>query len=333
MKKIYILLLNLGYWLLLFLLVVILYIASQINSVSGPSITSLSTLLIGYIFIPSIISFYGSYFFLFQLYIKKVKKFKLLIFTGSLIIISCLTSLISIYNFVNSEQALLEIGLVSFFLNAFHASIGFILHSFISWFTDVKIKDELSKKTQLLELEMVKLKLDPHFLFNTINNIDVLIETDSEKASEYIIKLSSILRFYLYRSSNSSIYLSEEIRYIKEYVELQKIRTSNEDYVHLTIQGNAAQKEIAPMILTPFIENAFKHSPNKKTNYIDIQISIQDNSLIFKCSNTIDKTKKAEKGIGNQLVENRLKLLYGNNYDLNVNISEENYVLNLCLPL
>lgn len=237
------------------------------------------------------------------------------------------------HNIVGLQEAFLEVGLISFFLNGFNAFIGFVLHSFISWFTDLKEKEELGKKTQLLELEMIKLKLDPHFLFNTINNIDVLIETDSEKASEYIIKLSSILRFYLYKSSHSLINLSDELNYIKEYLELQKLRTSNKDYVQLTIQGNPAFKEIPPMLFIPFIENAFKHASNKKRNSIEINILIEDEWVNFTCINKVNDQGKTPKGIGNQLVEDRLQLLYGNSYDLNRTVLENRYIVNLKLPL
>ncbi|WP_235295527.1 sensor histidine kinase [Portibacter lacus] len=231
---------------------------------------------------------------------------------------------------------LLEVGVVSLFLNAFNVLIGFILRSFTSWFTDIKEKEELGKKTELLELEMIKLKLDPHFLFNTINNIDVLIETDPEKASEYVFKLSSILRFYLYKASDSVINLSDELKYIHEYVELQKIRTSNLEFVNLTINGDPANKKIAPMVFIPFIENAFKHSLDKKTNAIVINIEILHDVVHFQCKNKknlfIDEHSEA-KGLGDSLIKNRLKLIYGDNYHINVNDSEKEYLVDLKIPV
>ena len=333
MKKIYVIALNIGYWLLLILLLAILYIASQVNAVTGPSVFNLYILVGGYILIPSLVSFYGSYFFLFRLFVQKVGKGKLVISSISLLMISSLIALMNIYSRVGTPSVFFEVGLISFLLNSFNALVGFILRSFISWFADLKKKDELNQKTKTLELEMLKLKLDPHFLFNTINNIDVLIEEDAEKASEYIIKLSSILRFYLYKTSDSMIKLSDEIRYIEEYVDLQKIRTTNEHFVNLIIDGKSEGKEIFPMIFIPFIENAFKHSHNKKTNTIDIQISILDDVVYFKCRNKLDRIEKEAKGIGNKLIKNRLKLIYGNKYDLNVNISKEDYLIELKIPV
>lgn len=333
MKNIYVFLIHLGYWFLLLFLFFIIYLVSRVNSNGGPAYPYLISILVGFILIPSLLSFYGSYFYLFHLYVNKSDKIRLILFSTSLIILSTVISLFSIYKLIKTPQVFIEIGIVGICLNVFNALIGFILHSFVSWFTDLKVKDELHKKNKWLELEMIKLKLDPHFLFNTINNIDVLIESDSVKASEYMIKLSSLLRFYLYQSSSETIQLKDELMYIQDYIELQKIRTNNVDYVHLLVHGNAGEKEIPPMILIPFIENAFKHSTNKKTANINIEITILDSKLLFNCTNTFDPNRKTIEGIGNTLIENRLKLLYGTNYTMEVSTVNDKYDLKLTLPL
>lgn len=333
MKKIYVITLNLGYWLLIVLLIAMLYVATQINLVEGPSAYNLYILFSSFVIAPSLVAFYGSYFFLFRSFVKKVGTAKLVIYTVIVLLISSLIALLNVYSQIGSPRVLFEVELLSLMLSSFNIIIGFILHSFISWFTDIKEKEELTQKTKALELEMLKLKLDPHFLFNTINNIDVLIEEDSTKASEYIIKLSSILRFYLYKTSNSMIKLSDEIKYIQEYVDLQKIRTSNENFVNLTLHGKPERKEIAPMVFIPFIENAFKHSLNKKADTIDIHISVDETEVYFKCINSLHPNEKETMGIGNELIENRLKLIYGNTYDLKVTVSEKDYLIELKIPV
>lgn len=334
MKRGYVIAINVGYWLFLVLLIVILFIASQINEVTGPSFFSFSVLVGGYVIIPSIISFYGSYFFLFRFFVQRIGSLKLLILCLSLLAISSSVALINIYSFVGTPRVLFEVGFVSLLLNSFNALIGFILHSFISWFTDLNEKEERNKKAKMMELEMLKLKLDPHFLFNTINNIDVLIENDSVKASEYIIKLSSILRFYLYKTSDSVIKLSDELKYIQEYVDLQKIRTSNDHFVRLSINGNTGNKEIAPMIFIPFIENAFKHSKNKKTNNIDVHFLILDEEIVFECKNKFDSSgANRTNGIGNNLIKDRLALIYGDKYELDVINSATDYTVKLKVPI
>lgn len=334
MKRGYIIALNIGYWLFMWMLITILYIASQINADNGPNILNLITLMGSFILVPSVISFYGSYFILFQNFVAKAGAPKLILLSIGLTILSSLVGLLSVYSSLITTQAMVELGVISFLWSSFNALIGFILRSFISWFTDLKVKEELTRKTVMLELEMVKLKLDPHFLFNTINNIDVLIETDPEKASEYILKLSSILRFYLYKTSDSRIKLTEEIKYIHEYVDLQKIRTSNKNFVHLTIEGNPNGKEISPMIFIPFIENAFKHSTNKKLDTIEIHFDIKTNEILFQCKNNWSKPgPEKTTGVGNKMITNRLNLIYENAYSLNTKVSEEHYIVDLKIPV
>lgn len=230
----------------------------------------------------------------------------------------------------------MELGFFSFLLNGFNGIFGFFMRSLISWFKDWKIKETLTEKTRSLELEMIKLKLDPHFLFNTINNVDVLLETDSVKANTYLHKLASILRFYLYKTSETLILLSDEIKYIDEYVELQKIRTANKDFVQLMITGKIKDKKIPPMTLIPFIENAFKHSPNKKTSTIEINLNIEKNELHFTCKNPLvhpNETKNKEKGVGIELTEKRLKLIYGNQHHLIIKETLTDYFVELRIPI
>ncbi len=115
-----------------------------------------------------------------------------------------------------------------------------------------------------MELALVKSQINPHFLFNTINNIDVLISKDAERASAYLNKLSDIMRFMLYETKPAKIPLPKELTYIEKFIELQKIRTTNEHYVNYSIKGDTANFMIPPMLLISFIENAFKYADNKK---------------------------------------------------------------------
>jgi len=331
MKRTYVILLNIGYWFLYILLISILYFASQVTVINGPSIFDFSILVVKYVLIPSFISFYGAYFLLFRLFIQKASQIKLILSTVFILLISSFIAVMSISLKIEMPIIFLEVGIISLLLNAFNALLGFIVHSFTSWFTDLREKEILSQKTKNLELEMLKLKLDPHFLFNTINNIDVLIETDSAKASEYILKLSSLLRFYLYKASNSTVQLNDELKYIGEYVDLQKIRTTNENFVQLSVEGNPNGKKIAPMLLIQFVENAFKHSQNKKVDTISIHITIYDEQIHFQCKNKLGISSD-EIGIGNELVKNRLELIYGDNYDFDVNITAQDYQIDLRIP-
>lgn len=193
----------------------------------------------------------------------------------------------------------------------------------------------LEKQNYELELNILKSTISPHFLFNTLNNIDVLITKDSEKASIYLKKLSDILRFMLYETKGELIPMSLELEYIEKYIELQKIRTSNVDFVNYTINGKADGLNIPPMIFIPFIENAFKHASNKKTiDAIKIQFEFSNDSIKFYCENFKNKSGaiiQKQSGLGINLIEQRLELLYKDRHTLTIKNTEDKYFISLII--
>jgi LytS/YehU family sensor histidine kinase len=197
-----------------------------------------------------------------------------------------------------------------------------VIKGFITWFEEIKLKEALKQKNHETEMALIKSQLDPHFLFNTLNNIDVLILKDATEASNYLNKLSDILRFMLYETKTDEILLKKEIEYIEKYIELQKIRTSNANYVSFEIIGTLDMRTIAPMVFIPFIENAFKHSTNKKIdNAIRVQLFINQDSSIFVCENKFDpnrKVKQESNGLGNDLIQKRLHLIYPDQHWLEI---------------
>nr|WP_246615781.1 histidine kinase [Aquimarina litoralis] len=184
-------------------------------------------------------------------------------------------------------------------------------------------------------MALVKSQLDPHFLFNTLNNIDILILKNAEEASTYLNKLSDIMRFMLFETKTDTILLTKELEYIEKYLALQKIRTANERYINYQVTGSPNGKEIAPMIFLPFIENAFKHTSNKKIdNAITIHIFIEEGSIRFECNNKFNRNRKVthmNNGLGNTLIEKRLALLYPEKYTLNVVKEKEEYKVRLII--
>ncbi|HTF28415.1 MAG TPA: histidine kinase, partial [Flavitalea sp.] len=138
--------------------------------------------------------------------------------------------------------------------------VALVIKGFVTWVTEIKLKKALQEKNHEMEMALIKSKLDPHLLFNTINNIDALIIKDAVEASNYLNKLSDIMRFMLYETMADKILLSQEIEYIEKYIALQKIRTANLNYVHFEVFGIIGNRFIAPMVFIPFIENAFKHT-------------------------------------------------------------------------
>jgi two-component system LytT family sensor kinase len=209
---------------------------------------------------------------------------------------------------------------------------GTFFRLFIEWLNDSYTKAELDKQGFKSELALLKSQLNPHFLFNTLNNIDSLINEKSPRASLALNKLSGIMRYVVYDSEKDMVPLQDEITYIQDYISLQKLRMEDERVVGLTIEGKVKDQEIAPMLFIPFIENAFKHSSLKNTNGNRIRIAIEtdENRVVFRCKNPIaDRQKDKGSGVGLSIIKRRLDLVYKNNYTLVINDSSGNFSVNL----
>ncbi|MBC9929256.1 sensor histidine kinase [Chitinophaga qingshengii] len=216
-----------------------------------------------------------------------------------------------------------------FLLTAYLSVIPFALMGILSFVLKklIRTKGEmllLEKANVMAQLELVKSKTDPHFLFNTINNIDSLLSDDPAAASVYLNKLSGLLRFILYESStNEKIPLRSEVNYITEYINLEKIRSINQDFVKFNIEGSINGHMIAPMVLIPILENAFKHVGSRTTtDAIVLDLNIKADEILFRCRNIYNavKYRKSENGgLGWGLIRQRLDLQYGGHYQLEVN--------------
>ena len=184
-------------------------------------------------------------------------------------------------------------------------------------------KKQLGSKNALLLLQA---QINPHFLFNSLNNIDILIQETPKIASEYLKKLSDILRYVLYETKEDVTLLAKEVDQIKSYIELQQIRTDNPRYASLTINGEIKEQRIAPMIFIPFVENAFKHCKNKTIdNAIDIEFDIQDKKVKMVCKNYYEANQLEvikNEGLGNETIRQRLNLLYPKNHELLIDKTE-----------
>ena len=203
------------------------------------------------------------------------------------------------------------------------AILGSLFKIFENWISTEK----LAKQNFQSELTLLKNQINPHFLFNTLNNIDSLIKSNVDKASETLVKLSEILRYMIYDTNIEKVQLSNEIKHINSYIDLQKIQFANKELVSLSIQGNPDNISIAPMLFIPFVENAFKHCNNKNVqNAIRISFSFEGNIVNFECINVFDKTQKITKdnssGIGLNIIKRRLELLYPEKHMLSIH--EEN---------
>jgi two-component system LytT family sensor kinase len=352
MKKSFVALLHIGFWACYFILIAIMlavYYRSGVN-ISNREFRMLNALksLFLFAFIPSCISYWSFYFLLFPEYLRHKRIFLsmihgILISTGAAVIGYVLIrySIESGYMIDMDDAgkhgrstaitviiAMTLIGLVS-------GVVALVIKGFITWFNEIKLKKALKEKNHEIEMALIKSKLDPHLLFNTINNIDALIIKDAVEASNYLNKLSDIMRFMLYETMAEKILLSQEIEYIEKYIALQKIRTANVNYVHFAVTGIIGNKFIAPMVFIPFIENAFKHTTNKKLeNAITVNILITDKTIQLVCENKFDSrpsVKQPNSGLGNELIQKRLDLIYPGKHTLEVHKNNELYSVNLTI--
>jgi LytS/YehU family sensor histidine kinase len=204
--------------------------------------------------------------------------------------------------------------LVSFIVTLVIGGLGSFYRFAIDWFTNLGLKEKMTYLQLKSEIHLLKSKLNPHFMFNTLNNIDALIETDSKSASVYLGKLSTLLRYIVYDTENEEVDIEREINCIKEYVELQKLRLVNKDAIKLIIIGNYKGYKIAPALMLPLVENIFKHGQfETHESKSEIRISFDKGILQFTTSNP-SKNQQFEvmtnSGMGIDTTRKRLELLY-----------------------
>ena len=291
--------------------------------------------------LPAIITFYIFYSILFPRFLQH-KRLVLLALTGLVIpVASSLLIYISgrtllfpwLRNGFTRDTGTLI--LILSFIAFVNGVLALIMRGFIAWYSDIQFKKDLKQKNAELELALIKSQLSPHFLFNTLNNIDVLIERDPVRASTYLNKLSDLLRFILYDTKTDRIVITQELRYIEKYVELQQLRTAHPEYIHFEVEGEGAQLMVEPMLFLPFIENAFKHAAQKQEGAIKIRFTLDDEKVIFDCENRFDPKlptlPEASGGLGNGLIRKRLQLLYPGRHTLEVNAGRDIYKATLTL--
>lgn len=345
MKKSVVILFHTAYWVMYLLLVTVFFIILN----SGKLLIT-PKLLFHVLFIrpfgvsailPALFGFYISYSVLFKLFLTKQKVLKLVLSAGILAFASSIITELFIHTALHNRGMhwgvvdIFSIGLLIAFITIVNGITGLVMKGFINWYNDIKIKVALNKRNYEMELALLKSQINPHFLFNTINNIDVLITKDATRASDYLNKLSDIMRFMLYESKPPKILLSKELAYIEKFIELQKIRTTNDYYVNYAVKGDAANFMIPPMILIPFIENAFKHAENKKAEHaININLDIEHETLVFKCENSYKQNtliKPENSGLGSEIIKRRLSLLYPQKHKLTITNKNELYKVELSL--
>ena len=207
------------------------------------------------------------------------------------------------------------------------------------WFELEARKKEVENERLMAELNFLKAQINPHFLFNTLNNLYYLAYSKSDNTTEVIAKLSQMMRYMIHDSNYPEVALSKEIEYMQSYISLERLRLNNQIPIQFDVEGDPDTVKIAPLILITFLENAFKHGVNGNNPAAWVKLSIQ---LIGKeCTYTVENSKMhsvnldndQKSGIGLQNVKRRLELSYPGQYKLNVSDLSDRYAVQLKLTL
>jgi len=185
------------------------------------------------------------------------------------------------------------------------------------------------------ELEFLTYQINPHFFMNTLNNIHVLIDIDPQKAKFAVIELSKMLRFALYEGSATTVGLRQELDCVGHYVELMKLRFTEKVDIAMSLPDDTQNAVIPPMLLMTFIENAFKHGISyRKQSFIYIATSVEGGQMHFACVNSVaPRHTPSNGGVGLENVKKRLKLIYKDKYNLDIQSDADTFSVRLTLPL
>ncbi len=226
--------------------------------------------------------------------------------------------------------------LVVFLFGIYDVALVTTIKLTADWIYERKRTEQLQKAQLRSELNFLKTQIQPHFFFNTLNNLYALSIQKSDNAPEVILKLSEIMQYVLYDAKDSAIKLSKEINYIHSYLELEKLRYGENLKSELSVSGNIDDIEVPPLLFLPFIENCFKHGAKNNDNiWVNIAFERGKDKLLFHVENNFNRGNKPEvkHGIGIQNVKRRLKLLYDSKFHLNTDIFDDRYVVHLTIPL
>ncbi len=225
----------------------------------------------------------------------------------------------------------------------FDISLYFVIYIFVTsllrlargWFH----LQEIEKEKTLAELKALKSQVNPHFLFNSLNSIYSLARKNAPQVPEKIIQLSDLMRHVIYNSDVEFILLSKEIEMVRNYIELQNLRTSENEKINMEVIGDIEGKKVAPLIFLPFVENSFKHGlkSGAENAFVKIKLEVSGNKLSFEIENSKGKLPDTEqfknKGIGIENVRKRLDLIYPGACSLDILNNEKTYKVLLQLKI
>jgi two-component system LytT family sensor kinase len=230
-------------------------------------------------------------------------------------------------------------GLFHFPIYLFILGISFSYRLMTDQSKEEKKRKEQETESLKSELTFLRSQISPHFMFNVLNTLVAMARKKSDLMEPSLIQLSNIMRYVLYESNHNRIALGKEIAYLKNYVELQSLRFGDDLNLQLDISNDTDGFEIEPMLLIPFVENAFKHGQTNSENsqlLIRLQLDPDKSVLHFHVANEVaaaNDSKDTDSGIGLRNVKRRLELLYADKYTLHTMIRENTFIADLQIEL
>lgn len=287
---------------------------------------------------------YLNYFVLFPKYLKDKNFYQhigLLALTAILLtpIKTTLNFLVSSGN-IEAQSHYISNQLYTFLTLFFAGTSSTIYQIMNDWLVQQRDKKDLESQTLQSELKFLKSQINPHFLFNTLNSLYALTLKKSDLAPEIVLKLSEMMRYMLYECNEKEVFLSKEINYMQNYLELEKLRHGNKMMIQFQVEGHIEKQKIAPLILIPFIENAFKHGINNQISqgFVNLNLCVEGIDLMMNIENSKSPSlpkisEKRSGGIGLINVKRRMDIIYPNRHHLEIKESPNTYAAELQLQL
>lgn len=325
---------------LYFLVWVLVFIAPFMNAglmseeIADPRVSLLALLKI----LPFLFIFLLNHLVLFR-YLRKGRFPWLYLLVVALLIV-LLFSMIDLYERQNAKAAgFIGLAVFPWWGNMIAAALMIGANNSITMLYRNMQRDEDAERLQRqnIQAEMYYLKhqINPHFLMNTLNNIHAMIDIDTEAAKQIVLQLSDMMRYVVYETGGNVIALREDLRFIKNYIELMRIRyTDNVKVTYNYPQQLKGRVDVPPLIFIVFIENAFKHGVSYNSDsYINVDIAVDGESVVGRFENSVNENShKQRPGIGLENVRKRLDLIYGSNYLLSIEEDEKKYSVTLKIP-
>lgn len=289
-----------------------------------------------------LVPIYSSVFILTPRFLLKNKLGKYVISVFLIIALAILFSYLLRQEDIENEYELYQFWLSAFFFvsSVIQLSLIIVGASAVIVFQDylkyaLRI-DQLENATMQSELEQLKNQINPHFLFNMLNNANALIKESPSEAVLVLSKLKDLLKYQLKDSVSEKVRLKDDISFLNDYLNMEKIRRDNFDFI-VSTEGNMEDVTLPPLLFIPFVENAVKHNnDNRKLSYVHLYFKVEEKSLTFICINSKpaeQKERSADSGIGLANIRRRLELLYDTDHSLQIDDTDITYTINLRLNI